>query len=355
MKIAVIAPPWVILPTNDYTGIETVINDLCIKLVDAGHEVILFAPFGSSSSSQLIHYPEDISSIDWQEADTDTRYFYKTLLSNYACVKAASMGVDIIHNFTLAGKFKTNTPILHTVFGPPTDNIIKICEYISQHENNYFVAVSNRQRVLFNEAAPHFSFFDTVHKSINVDKVEWHKEKDDYFLFLCHKEQSQELELAGRVSNAANKRLIAIIQGKKDQIFKDEIKPWLEKDTSNLNLQFAEDLPQESRFKLYSKAKGTFYIGQWEEPFGMEMLESLACGTPVIALSKGAAPEVITHKKTGFLVETEDEMIKAVNNIDSIDSSACRQSAENKFSANVITQKYLKIYNSILENVKREE
>lgn len=352
MKIAVIAPPWVTLPTNDYTGIETVINDLCEKLIESGQEVILFAPFGSSSSAELIQYPEDISTINWNEADTNTRYFYKTLLANFAYIKAVSLNVDVIHNFTLAGEFDKNIPTLHTVFGPPTDNIIHICENISQYENNYFVAVSNRQRVLFNEASPNISFFDTVHKSINVDKVAWNTEKEDYFLFLCHEEQTQELELARRVSNTANKRLIAIIQGKKDQLFKDDIKPWLEKNTSNLNLQFIEDLPQEARFNLYSKAKGTFYIGQWEEPFGMEMLESLASGTPVIALSKGAAPEVITHKKTGFLVETEEEMIKAVTNIDSIDSATCRRSAKDNFSADVITQKYLQIYKSILNSNK---
>jgi glycosyltransferase involved in cell wall biosynthesis len=109
-----------------------------------------------------------------------------------------------------------------------------------------------------------------------------------------------------------------------------------------------DELPKNARYDLYRKAKGTFYINQWDEPFGMEMLESLACATPNIALRKGAASEVIEEKKTGFLVETEQEMIEAVKNIDSIDPSICRKIAEDKFSSKVITEKYFNLYNSLI-------
>ena len=91
----------------------------------------------------------------------------------------------------------------------------------------------------------------------------WSNDKEDYFLFIGHSEQDHGLNLARRVSNTANKRLIAVIQGKTNQLFKEEIKPWLDDSTNNLNLQLVEDLPTEARYDLYRKAKGTFYINQW--------------------------------------------------------------------------------------------
>lgn len=348
MKIAIIASPWVKLPAKDYTGIAAVISSLCEKLIDAGEQVILFAPHGSTSSADILQYPEDTSGISWNEAEYNMRYFYKNILAKYAGAKAAALDADVIHNFTLAGEFENSVPSLYTVYGPPTEKIVNICRNISRFTKNYMVTVSNRQRVLFNDISSDISFTDTVYKSIDTSKVEWSKDKEDYFLFLGHESQKQELELARRVSDTAGKRLIAVIQGKKEQVFKEEIKPWLDKNTTNLNMQFTDNLLPEARYNLYRKAKGTFHINQWEDPFGMEMLESLAAGTPLIALRKGAAPEVIKHNKTGFIVETESEMVEAIKNIDSIDPAECRKSAEEEFSAEKITHKYLEIYKSML-------
>lgn len=350
MKIAIIAPPWTTLPSQEYIGIETLISDLSEKLMEAGQEVILFAPHGSTSPVQLVTYPEDTSEINWNDADENSRYYLKSIIAKYACTKAVTLGADIIHNFTLAGELEDIVPVLYTVYGPPGNSTVKHCEKIAEYPGKYFVAVSNRQRVLFNDISSNINFIDTVYKSIDTDKIQWASDKEDYFLFIGHPDQEQSLELARRVSNAAKKRLVAVIQGEQEQLFKEEIQPWLDKKTVNLNLQFTEDLPPKARYDLYRKAKGTFYINQWEEPFGMEMLESLACGTPVIALRKGAAPEVIEDGKTGFLLETENEMIEAVKKIDTIDPARCRKAAEERFSAKKIAEKYLEIYNTILTN-----
>jgi glycosyltransferase involved in cell wall biosynthesis len=346
MKIALIAPPWTQLPTKDYTGIEIVISNIAEKFHEMGHSVTLFAPHGSKSSGKLVKYPKDITGINWSDADANLRYFYKDILAKYASEKSANLKADIIHNFTLSGDFKI--PTLYTVYGPATNTYAEICKQILKKKSNYLNTVSNSQRIFYNEISPELNFIDNVYKAINIDNLLWEKEKEDYFLFLCHKEQQRSLDLARRVANAANKRLVAVVQGKKEQVFNDEIDPWLHAKTSNLNLQFTEDMPTEARYKLYRKAKGTFYISQWKEPFGMEMLESLASGTPVIALRKGAATEVIEHGKTGFIVETEDEMIDAVNNIESLKPEDCRNSVEEKFSSVKIAEKYLNIYQKII-------
>jgi glycosyltransferase involved in cell wall biosynthesis len=100
---------------------------------------------------------------------------------------------------------------------------------------------------------------------------------------------------------------------------------------------------------LYKRAKCTLFTSQWEEPFGLVMIESMAYGTPVIALNRGAAPEVIENGKTGFIVETEEEMIKATKKIDKIKPEDCRQRVEKMFSRETMTKKYLEVYKNILK------
>ncbi len=348
MKIAIIAPPWTILPATDYAGIESTIDNLTEKLIEKGHEVILFAPDGSTSSATIKHYMPISEEINFEKANENLRYYLKNLTALYASAKAEAIGVDIIHNFTIAGDFETSIPTLWTIYGPPKDFIVKTCEEISKYPDNYLISVSNRQRTLFSEASTEINFTDTIYKSINTDNINWSKNKENYFLFIGHSEQKQALELVRRVANSANKRLVAVMQGKENKVFKEEIAPWLKKDTLNLSLQFTEDLLREARYDLYRKAKCTFYINQWEEPFGMEMLESLASGTPVISLYKGAAAEVIENGKTGFLVETEEEMVQAVKKIDEINPEDCRKAAEIKFSADVISDKYIQLYRSLI-------
>ncbi|MFW6134436.1 MAG: glycosyltransferase [Elusimicrobiota bacterium] len=347
MKVAIIAPPWDKLPSRDYIGIGTTIYNLAEELNQQGHHIILFAPFGSISSADTILYPENRSGIDFENSSEQTRYYFKDLISKYACSKAVSLGADIIHNFTLAGEFDNPVPCLHTLYQPPENKIVNKCTEISKNYGNYFVSVSNSQRALFEETTPEINFIDCVYKSIDIKNIKPGKDKESYFLYMGQIEQQKSLELAKRVTEEAGKRLVAVIQGEKKQIYSEEIKPWLNRETSSLNLQFPEELPEEARYDLFRKAKGTFFVSRWEEPFGMEMLESLACGTPVIALRKGAASEVIIDGKTGYLVDTEKEMINAVKNIGEINPAECRKHVAENFSSQVISKKYLKIYKKI--------
>ena len=115
MKIAIIAPQWNILPTEEYTGIESTISNLSEELIKEGKEVILFAPKDSTSSAELVHYPDDTSGIDWTSASDDLRHFFKNLIAKYASMRAIHMGADIIHNFTLSGETDCPLPVLYTV------------------------------------------------------------------------------------------------------------------------------------------------------------------------------------------------------------------------------------------------
>ena len=171
MKIAVIAPPWSRLPTEDYTGIESTIANLCDELVKLGEEVFLFAPAGSVSQAQVIEYPAPPSDIDFDNASRELRHYFKDLIARYAYAAAQCRSAEIIHNFTLAGEEETDIPAVHTVYGPPKSATLNIIAGFMKYSNNYFVAVSNRQRSLFSESSRPAGFIRTVHKSVSAPQL----------------------------------------------------------------------------------------------------------------------------------------------------------------------------------------
>ncbi len=343
MKIAIVAPPWTTLPSEDHTGIEPTIFNLAEEYVKANQKVVLFAPHGSVSSAETICYPEIPSEFDIK-ADT-IRFFLKDIFASYAYMKACSEGADIIHDFTLGGDYNVSIPVIHTVYGPPTEQTVKICLKACRYANNHLVAVSNRQRGEFSEISQELHFVDTIPKCVNTETIKWGADKEDYLLYFGSPEQKKDIELARRVAVKSKHRLVAVIHGSREQDY-GSIKPRLQKDAVTTDIRLTEDLPRESRHNLYRKASAAIHISRWKEPFSMEILESLACGTPVIALRRSAAPEVIEEGKTGFLVETEKEILQAIEKLDSINPEDCRKAAEEKFSSKVISQKYLKLYRS---------
>jgi glycosyltransferase involved in cell wall biosynthesis len=123
------------------------------------------------------------------------------------------------------------------------------------------------------------------------------------------------------------------------------VDPWLAKGAKVTLL--GEITPQE-KFDLYCRARGTLFTSQWEEPFGLVMTESMACGTPVIALRRGAAPEVILDGETGFLCDDEDGMVEAVERLQSLDPRACRRHIEESFSVEQMALGYLDVYTRVL-------
>jgi glycosyltransferase involved in cell wall biosynthesis len=140
-----------------------------------------------------------------------------------------------------------------------------------------------------------------------------------------------------------------MIDEEEREFFRKEIQPWIDKHPKNLLLQVFHEVPRKTIFDLFKRAKCTLFTSQWEQPFGLVMIESMACGTPVIALQRGAVSEIIVDKKTGYIVNTEDEMIRAISKIDEISCRDCRRHAEENFSREKMAGRYLDIYKKILE------
>lgn len=350
MKIAVIAPPWIPVPPPRYGGIELVIHNLVEGLKAMGEDVTLFAPKDTSVSCRFIQY---MSSKFHFGLDSSTRAkrFVGELADKYAFSMAAGEGADIVHCHTL-GTPTVDIPTLYTLHGPANEATVMRCAELSKNPSNHFVSISDRQKELYLALNDKINFAATVHNSVNTKAIEWKRTKEDFFLFVGRVNWEKGLDLAIRVATRAGVNLVMAVKMTEDfekEFFRKEILPWIDKYPEHLFFQFHKEIPRHMIFNLLKRAKCTLFTSQWEEPFGLVMIESMACGTPVIALRRGAAPEVIVDGKTGFLANTEDEMVDVMKKVDKIKPTHCRKHVEKNFSREKMAKDYLAAYKKVLK------
>ncbi len=356
MKIGVIAPPWIQIPPPKYGGIELVIYNLVEGLHALGHEVILFAPRDSKVSCRLMPYMEGDQRCGLNSS-IESKVFVGELANKYAFSMAAYEGVDIIHCHTLQTP-NVDVPTVFTLHGPANESTVETCSELSKNPKNSFVTISDRQKVLHLALNENINFVGTIHNCVNIKGLEWKKEKEDFFLFVGRVNWEKGLDLAIRVANKAGVNLVMAVkmtEAFEKEFFRKEILPWIDKYPEHLFFQFHKEIPRHMIFDLIRRAKCVLFTSQWEEPFGLVMIESMACGTPVIALRRGAAPEVIIEGQNGFLCDSEDEMIAATKKVDVINPKDCRKHVEKYFSREKMTKDYVKVYKKILSKKKPKE
>lgn len=337
MRIAMVAGPWIALPPGGYGGIELVVASLTEELVRRGRDVLLFAPGDSRTSARLYPIVPHHSGQDWPVA-IGMLLFGAT--SNYAYARAIIEGAALVHDHTL---METDLPIarLHTLHGPATPEVVERCRRMSASGRDHFVAISARQRALYGEG---LNWAGTVHNGIDVDAAPFGAAKGDYLLFVGRANWEKGLDLAVRVAMRAGKRLVMAVkmtEAHERAYYAEQVEPWLRRGG---RIELHGEIGPAEKFALYRDAAATLFTSQWEEPFGLIMPESLACGTPVLALRRGAAPEVIVDGVTGFLADDEDGLVAAVSRLGEIDPRACRDHAAAHFSIPAITDGYLALY-----------
>ena len=340
MRIGMIAPPWLPIPPTGYGGIELVAYDLTEGLVERGHDVVLLAPGDSKTSARLVPTIEKHIGQDWPGYAAAIN----TAFSSYAYARAFLEKVDIVHDHTLHHQVDFPLPAVHTLHGPRVHGHAKAVE-MSAKGRNYFVAISHRQRELYGEEG--INWVGVVHNAMNVASMPFSTRKNGYLLFVGRANWEKGLDLAVRVAVKARQRLVMAVkmtEGHEREYFAREVQPWIEKGDVTL---LGEITPQE-KLALYRDASCTVFSSQWEEPFVLVMTESMACGTPVVALRRGAAPEVIVDGVTGFVCADEDEMVEAVRRARELDPLACRQHVEQNFSVAKMAAEYEKIYQALL-------
>jgi glycosyltransferase involved in cell wall biosynthesis len=346
MKIAQIAPPWLPIPPVGYGGIELVMYDLTEGLVRIGHDVTLFGTGDSKTSARLVPLVDEHIGQDWPPALPRP---LQIALSRYAYARAFLEGFEIIHDHTDFLELELPVPkAVYTLHGPAVTEAVDRAKRVMESGRGGLVAISHRQRELFE--AQGVTFAGTVHNGLDAASMPFGaaEEKQPYLLFIGRANWEKGLDLAVRVAGRARMKLIMAVkmtEKHEQEYFHEHVDPWLAK---GADVTLLGEITPAQKFELYVHAQGTLFSSQWEEPFGLVMTESMACGTPVIALRRGAAPEVIIDGRTGFLCDDEDSMVDAVSKLRSIDPQACRRHVIDHFSVENMARQYVHVYERVL-------
>lgn len=342
MKIAQIAPIIESVPPKKYGGTERVVSALTEELVRRGHEVTLFASGDSKTSAKLVSvYQKSIR--DARLKDIYGPNYWTMLNIGLAYEKAGEF--DIIHDhnghLSLATANISPTPVVMTLHGS-FDSINRVF-YTRMGRRVNFVSISKSQA----KPAPNLNWVGNVYNGLKMDNFPFSEEHEDYLLFVGRLSMEKGAHIAIEVAQAMDKPLL--MAAKLDFLdmnyFQEYISPYL-----SGSVRWVGEVDEEERNRLMSKAKCVLHPVTWPEPFGLTMIESMACGTPVIAFRRGSISEVIKDGVSGFVVEDSEEMVEMVDKVDEIDRKGCRQYALSHFSNVNMVDGYEEIYKKIIEN-----
>lgn len=340
-KIAQIAPLWFSIPPEKYGGIERIISFLTEELVKRNHDVTLFASGDSKTRAKLISPIRAgliSQGIPWHD------WWWNNF--NYSIAFERAKEFDILHSHwnLLGANFQklVKTPVLHTFHNIPQKKDIrwKIFNYYKKEINAVFISESEKRNCPVN-----FKKSWVVYNGINLSQFKFNPSPKNHFVWIARISRAKGIENAIRAAKKTGIKLLLAgqIQPMMKDYFKKKIKPSLDK-----NIRYIGELSQEKLSDFYGGAKACLYPIEWEEPFGLIMVESMACGTPVIAFDRGSAKEVIKNGKTGFVVKNIKEMIKAMKKVEQIDRLECRKRVENLFNYQRMVSDYEEIYQKIL-------
>jgi len=360
MKIAHIAPPWITIPPKNYGGSEIVIYNLVEEQVALGHDVTLFAPGDArTSAKQVSFYPKSLveEGIPWAAHLKAFYHLYKSLehVKDFDIVHTHLSSSADMYIFPLTAHLATpHVATLHSRF--PFD---RVRNWVGEADKYYMEWAPSVPVVAISESAmeevPYdLDFVGVVHHGIPMQKFRPVKVKrDDFFVWLGRFMPEKGPDLAIEAVRKADVQLV--LAGTIDQhlpesvaYFEEKIKPHIDEE----QVKYIGPVNMRQKISLLSRARGFLNPIVWEEPFGMVMIEAMALGCPVISFPRGAAPEIVVHRRTGFLVHDVNEMVKFIPRIDGIDRSIAREHVEKNFSARAMAEKYIKVYKKVIKKKK---
>lgn len=349
MKIAQIAPIIERVPPKKYGGTERVVYALTEELVKRGHDVTLFATGDSITSGRLISVcPKALKEIKIKHLYGANAW---TML-NIGLAYSLQDEFDIIHDhnndLSLPTANIAKTPVIMTIHGVIKGNIKRFFESLSSVN---LVSISYAQR----EPMPDLNYVGNVYHGLEMKDYPFSRHHDGYLLYVGR--ISHEKGVHNAITVAKKLNLPLIIAAKLETAepsdvlyFHKFIKPHLSD-----QIRWIGEVDENERNKLMSKAMAFLHLLTWREPFGLALIEAMACGTPVFAFNKGSMPEIITEGVTGFIVEDLNQAIEVVKNISKFDRFKCRQHAIKHFSPGNMTDGYEEIYRKVLSKRLRKQ
>ena len=336
MKIAMLSPLSWRTPPRHYGPWENVVSLLTEQLVSMGIEVTLFASGDSLTSGKLAWVCERPYS---EDPDIDPK--------TWECLHIAELfrradEFDLIHNhydfLPLSFSDFTQTPVVTTIHGFSSPAILPV--YKQYNDSTYYVAISEADK------SAELDYIATIHHGIDLNQFKYQREIGDYLLFLGRIHPEKGVHDAIQVARKTGKRLIIAGIVQDEAYFKEQIEPCIDES----NVEYIGSIGPEKRQEVMGAALALLHLIHFDEPFGLSVVESMACGTPVIAYDRGSMPELIQDGSSGFIVDDLDAAVQAVGKINSLDRRVCRDEVEMRFTCQRMAQEYLGIYQRILED-----
>jgi glycosyltransferase involved in cell wall biosynthesis len=340
MRIAQVAPLYESVPPKYYGGTERVVSYLTEELVRQGHEVTLFASGDSVTKARLVAPCNRSLRLDKRAVD---HLVHHVLMVEYVFQRANEF--DVIHfhidhiHFPLARRH--DVPTVTTLHGRL--DLPDLPPFYREFHDIPLVSISNAQR----EPLPKANWAGTVYHGLPKTLYSFHEKPGQYLAFLGRISPEKRVDRAIRIAREVGLKIkIAAKVDKVDwEYYRNVVEPLLKDPVT----EFVGEIGEGEKDEFLGNAKALLFPIDWPEPFGLVMIEALACGTPVVAYRHGSVPEVLEDGKTGFIVNGLEDAIEAVRKIDSIDRKRCRQVFEERFCAERMAKDYVAIYERLIE------
>ena len=339
LRIAVLAPPWFPVPPTGYGGIELVVSLLADGLVDAGHDATLFASGDSHTKGKLSAvFPTAPSELIGRTMP-DLRH-------SIACYDRADE-FDVINDHTgMLGAVlgaTTPTPVVHTVHGPLDGEPGEIYDLIAQVAPQVgLISISMNQR----KPRPNLNWIANCHNALDFSIYPCKPHRGEYLLFLgrLSPDKGAHRAVAVAIETGMPLKIAGKMQEQKErEYFPELVEPHLVD-----GIEYLGEVTHGEKVELLQNARATLFPIEWEEPFGLVMIESMACGTPVIATRWGAVPEVIDDGRSGIIVDNYRQMAAALDGADELDPLELRAYVEEEFSPERMVRDYVAAYEAAI-------
>ena len=334
MRIAMLSSIAWRTPPRKYGPWERVVSLLTEGLVAEGVDVTLFATQDSVTRAYL----RGVAPCPYEEDRSMDPKVWECL--HIAEVFEHADEFDLIHNhfdfLPLSYSRLVKTPVMTTIHGFSSPKILPV--YKKYNDSGYYVSISNADR------APELAYCGTVYHGIDLENFTFSEIPDDYLLFFGRIHHDKGAEEAVEIARRAGIRLVMAGVIQDPEYFAQKVEPHLEEG----KVEYMGVAGPEERDRLMGGAVGLIHPINFNEPFGLSVVEANACGTPVIAFPKGSMPELIQDGVNGYLVEGVENAVLAVGRLNDVPRPSCREVVEKRFSQQRMTADYLALYKSIL-------
>lgn len=342
-KPSEIPPKWSGAP-------EKIISLITEGLVKRGHRVVLFAAGNSRTGAKLISVVKRATFLDKKLRAVGERFwvhsaFYDSFLNSLAFQMAKRDLFDVIHshffNFSPAVFFAplVKTPsvcTLHDFIGGTRKKILE-----SFKNAQYYVSISNSQR----NPLPDLKYLATIYHGVEIEKIPFSKKEENYLVFAGRIHPDKGAKEAIEVAKMAGKKLLIFGSHDEDEYWRKKIKPHID----NKKIIYMGYLPRGRFYQILKRALAFLFPLQWEEPFGITVVEAMACGVPVLTFDRGSMREIVVDHKTGFIVENLNEMKEKLKYIKEINREDCRNRVKENFTTEIMINNYERVFYQIIK------